>query len=295
MVEKNPHISELFETGRLETFDFGEEIGKILIWLEKPSTVQQDDAMTKAKAKRSRLIMAHKDKTSDEYMALEGELQLATDEEALEGMLAVKRDELNRQALNEVLHGESGSDWGESGEDYVALLDAVQQRLDEMEEHNKALTEEDAHLVIIPAEDTEMIRLLEIENRFAAEVKERRDALLATEEARLKGLGYTKLREVYRDTRINLEGELLWFQEYKMWMIYYACRYPEKHEKSYFTNKDQLMQLPSWVQQEILSRYDDFDQGGESTKKLLSQLPSSDSSESSKELAVTSQPSGPKE
>lgn len=294
MVEKVPHLSDLFETGTLIKLSLGED-AEIELWLEKPATVQQDDAINKAKAKRARVMVAHRDEKSDEFVALDAEMKGMSRDALTDQLLQIKDDDFRKQATSEVLYGDQGTDWGEQGEDYIDLLDAVNQRIIEIREHNDSLTEDDSHLIILAGKDEELLRLEEVSKKFGAEVDERRQVLADGETALLGNAETEELRERVHESRVELDAHLAWFQEYRMRMLYYSVRYPGKHEKRYFDNMDQLMQLPGWVQQALLGQYDEFETGGESTKKLLSLLSSSDLSEPSKELVVTSPPSGPKE
>lgn len=291
MTERNPHLSDLFETGKEITLNFGED--KIVLWLEKPATVQQDDAMNRAKAKRARIMNAYRDPSSDLSLSIDAELLSHRRPKLLEQIAQLNEQDFRRQATQEVLHGPEGSDWGENGEDYLDLLAAIEERITEIHDHNEALADEDTHLALGLATDEELSRLEAKADEFSEEVTARVAHLNVQEERRLESLNDSALREMLRERRVELEAELAWYQEYRQRMLYYTVRYPDKHERLYFSNLDQMLNLPAWLQQQLLNLYDQFDQGGEDTKKLLSLLSSSDSSAPSKELVETSEPSGP--
>ncbi len=291
--ETVPHLSDLFTTGTLIELSLGGE-NTIELWLERPSTIQQDDAMNKAKAKRARLMAAYRDEDSDEHVALEGELLGMSKDAIIEELIILEEENFKRQAVSEVLYGPEGSDWGEYGVDYIDLLDATQSRLQEIREFNDGLSEEDEHLAIRIDKDEEVKRLETQARKFQDESDDRKKVLIEKEKGRLGLTELVKLVDDLRKARIDLEGQLVWFQEYRLRMLYYSVRYPKKRTSRYFDNMDQLTSLPAWVQQQILSDYDTFDAGGEDVKKLASLLSSSDSSELLKGVEEMSMPSGPK-
>lgn len=291
--ETAPHLSDLFTTGTMIELNFGEG-NNLQLWLERPTTLQQDDAMNKAKAKRARLMAAFRDEKSDEHIALEDELVSKATDEVIDELIALDEENFKRQSVSEVLYGPEGSDWGEFGQDYLELLDATQSRLFEIRDFNDGLSEEDQHLAIRIDKDEEIKRLEEQQFKFQREADARKKQLIDDRRKELGRVERAKLVDDLRKARIELEGQLVWFGEYRLRMLYYSVRYPDKKVRRYFDSMDQLLSLPAWVQQQILSEYDVFDAGGEDVKKLASLLNSSDSSELLKGVEEMSMPSGPK-
>lgn len=268
MAEKRKHLRDLFNEGTKAVIQYGDEAFEI--WLQRPSSVQEDDAFGRGRAKRARLLAKYNDKDSDEYVTMKMEVDALDRDALLAELLDAKNPDHKSQAMSEVLYGPEGSDWGESGEKYLDLVEAVQERLEEIVALNESATE--AQNVIMMDQDDEMVRLNAEQEKFDKEVDERFVQLQEGEKARLDAFDNDRLRKMVWDHRVDALGNLAWYSEYRLNQLHYACRYIENKDELYFEDVNEFKNLPPTIQQAISNNFDAIDVSGADLKKLLSPL-----------------------
>jgi hypothetical protein len=280
MADKSPmHLSEFFKSGELFTLEVPDHSNpdkpfKFELWLQKPNPLQQDAAMKKARAKQARIRQKFRDETSDEYLGLREEVeQLGGVEELVDTLLQLEEAKLRQQAYQEVLYSEEvGSDWGTDGKSYLDLLAAIKDRYDEIMKANESLAEEDKHLAIKFQEDEELLRLNAEEAKFEEETAERTAKLLEIERSRLHGHSTEALRQMLFKRMTDTEAGLAWLQEYRMLMLFNACRRVDNHKRLYFDDLDRIWELPDYVRTQLMDAYNNLDQGLDDIKNSLSLL-----------------------
>jgi hypothetical protein len=270
-----PHLSQMFTAGKLHTVVYPGK-PEVEVWVARPNSQQSDKAQRLARVARARRFRELTSKDSDEAMALDvqmGEMQKAQVVDTLLDRTSRKREQ---QAYNEVLYSEDhGSDWGSSGSKYLELLDATIQRMEEIQKYNVEMeAAETPEGIINPTEDEELTRLNAEQSAFEAEVRERLEPITEAERIEISALGIDKVRRNLRDAMVEAECDVLWFSTFRIEMVFYSIRYPDKHGKLYFENSDQLADLPESVKGQLFSAYEDVDMGAEQTKNLLTPLPS---------------------
>ena len=67
---------------------------------------------------------------------------------------------------------------------------------------------------------------------------------------------------------------MAWYEEYRVYQVYYACRYPEDHNKLYFSRADKILGMPPGVRQQLFDAFDEIDVAGLDLKNLLTSLSS---------------------
>lgn len=281
MAKKQAHLSDLLKTGKEVVFDAeidGDEV-EIKLWMRKPVSAQHEEAVAKARGALARRKAVYRDKNSDEHIALQEDLeQYTSKDELVEQILRFEENQLRSQAYNEVLYDEAHSPrnedgeliWGDQGAEYLELLNAMTQRMGEIQEYNDSLEEGDLNLAKSFDEDEELIRMEEQRQSFDDAVNTRFEMLLEAKRAEFKQQTIATLQKDLTSRYIDLDSNLSWHDTYQKWMLFFTCRMPEDHGKRYFNDIDQIDYLPPFVQQVLISEMDDLDQGIDSTKNLLS-------------------------
>lgn len=288
MADKVPHLRDLFITGRqaeIEVYDLEDtesEPLKILIWLRKPSVQHYEEATAKARAKQSRRRQLYRNTESDEYLSVMEQIaQLETKEEVIEQLVSFEENNIRSQSYNEALFGdddkepdpvtgEGGPRWGKEGQDYMDVLMAIRQRAEEIQTYNTALSEEDADLKIDLDKDDEMVRLNVTIQEFEVQRDELIEKAKAVETAKWTGMTRANLDKALMKKLIDLEASMVFYQEYKTMMLYFAARTQEDHHKNYFSSPDEIWDLPEYVRMRLFAEYDELEAGADNLKNSLS-------------------------
>jgi hypothetical protein len=206
-----------------------------------------------------------KDKEGDAWISMwEQSIEpLESKTELIDAIVGYDEAKLRSQAYNEVLFGDEGSDWGENGSRLLGSLDAVQTRMAEIERHNDTLDEGDEDLIIQYGEDQELLDLQAEYASFDTETAERLDALMDRERAKFEGKKLAELRAALTKRIVDLEGDMAWYQEYRIRMLFHACRKMESRKEHYFNDMEDILELPSPVQSQLMMALDQIDRGGD--------------------------------
>lgn len=287
---KRVHLRDLFKTGKEVKFDIdvGDGEQEVVIWMRKPTAGQQDEALNKARGQQARRRSLYKDKDSDHYMAHWADVEsLETKEELVEQLLKFDLHRIKSQAYNEVLYNpelapkdEDGElQWGEQGQLYLDLLVAIQNRMEEILLFNDQLSEEDQNLAINLQEDDELNRLDEERLAFEQSVDDRVEELSEEFKVEHLGMAFENLQKLFMKKLVDTDTSLAWYEEYRKWMLFFACKDPDDRTKNYFSNPDEVMSLPGNILQVLEDQLNDLDKTGDTLKNSRSLQLSSNSSE----------------
>lgn len=285
------HLQDLFRTGVEIKFEleFEDEPVEILMWMRKPTAGHQDEAMNKARGIQARRKKMYRDKDSDEYLAMEGDVETFDDvKELREQLLVFEVQRLRSQAFNEVLHDENfipkdddGEPiWGEDNTAYLDLLLGINQRIEEISKWNDSLEEGEEELKKDILTDEELLGLQADRDKFEENVTARVETL---EKEKLKewvGKKIPELRKILLKKMIDTNTALTWFEEYRKYMLFFACRDYDNRSKTYFETPDEILGLPPAVLSYLESQLEDLDKPADALKNLPSLQSSSESSES---------------
>lgn len=287
---KRLHLRDLFRTGKEVKFDVETDQGsqEIVLWMRKPTAGQQDEALNKARGQQARRRNLYKDKESDHYMAYWADVEdIEHKDELVEQIFKFEKQKLKQQAFNDVLYNEEyiprnedgEPKWGENNQQYLDLLMAIQNRMEEVVNFNEELEEEDKNLWIKFEEDEELQRLEEERESFEQAVDERYEALRAefVNVEKLKTM--EDLKKLLMKKLVDSDTSLAWYEEYRKWMLFFASRDPEDRTKSYFSHPDEVLELPAMVLQILEDQLNDLDRGADAIKNSRSLQLSSNSSE----------------
>lgn len=254
------HLLSLFNTGRLVEVKIPDEEGNdqvFEIWMRRPTAGQKEEARTKAQAKMARFRQKARSEGSDEQLSLVLEVASDSTDELVGQLLAFASQNLREQARNEVLHSdEVGSDWSGEGLDYSSILLAASQRTEEIIKHNRELEEGQDALRLLPESDEELKTLRDTLGVFDREVEDRLGVLLDEEEHELRSLSDDELRSRLLKEVEDLEARMKWYEEYRLRMLHYACRFPDDRKKLYFAEATDILELPLRIQQELFMSLD---------------------------------------
>ena len=280
---KTPHLRDLFVTGMPVNIDLydptdPDNTQTINLWMRKPSAQHYEEALGKARGKQGRRRQLYRDPNSDEFLALNEQIaELDTKDRLVEELLAFQKADLQSRAYNEALYGDADEDeprWGKEGADYLDVLAGLRDRHDEIEAHNASLAEEDVTLKIKVEEDEEVLRLNAYLDEFTEMRNERLEKLEARARAVLEAKTMDTLRKELMKEMIDLEVKLVHYQEFKTLMVFFASRYPDDHHKFYFSNADEIWDLPDFVRIQLFDAYDKLEQGADQLKNSPSPQPS---------------------
>ncbi len=272
------HLSDLFRAGKELTITDANDVEYVL-WMQRPTAVQQEEAREAANVRALRLRMQYKERDGDRYLVLHQTMEDMPDEQLLETRSKYNEGDLRNQAFNEVMYSEDhGEDW-KTDDRYVSLLSALSERWDEIARYNQQMVEAESDERILPEDDEQLQELLSQQEVFTNQVNVRVEELVAEERKKHENKPLAQLRNEIVKESIEVESRVYWYETHQIRMLYYACRSTEDHDKFYFDKAEDVLNLPSHIRQDLYSAYDDLERGSEEVKNSLS-LPSSlDSSE----------------
>ena len=244
-------LADLFKVGKTHMLEVsvGGQDYEFEIWLRKPTVEQQGRARTKANATSVRTKRPYKDKESEEYASLWASIEDESRDDLIKTLIETERSTARQAAYHEVLHKEDvGSDWSEEGLDYQGVLAAMAQRFIEIATHNDSDPED----IINPGEDEELEKLRVINEQFDEEWAEHTERMLGVFARRFEDIPLDDLQRQVVNKAVELEGMVAFHTEYRMNMLYYACRNPEDKQKLFFDSKEEILELPLNIQVELL-------------------------------------------
>ncbi len=274
------HLSDLFRAGKQLTITDSNDVEYVL-WMQRPTATQQEDAREAANVKSLRLKMQYKERDGDRYLVLHQTMEeMEEHDELVETRAKYKDGDIRNQAFNEVLYSEDhGEDWKKEDR-YLSLLGAITDRWDEINRYNEQMEEAESDERITPTEDEQLLELLDQQNKFGDQVQVRTDELMEEEKARHVNKPDAQLRNEIVKESIDVESRVYWYETHQIRMLYYACRRTEDHDKFYFDVAEDVLNLPSHIRQDLYNAYDELERGSEDVKNSLSLPSSSVSSES---------------
>ena len=277
---KTPHLTELFVHGQDVTISVyaNEQNYEVEVWMQRPNPVHRDKAQKKARARRAatKAIML----SGEEQLAVEQEIEEMDKSEIADSLVEFDANEMSERAQNDLLYDKDiGSDWSGDGNDYTALLEAHGDRMNELLEFNEALEEGQEDEIIALSEDEELVRVMGLIEDFEKEKAERLKEIKSITKEDYMRRKESELRKDFKKRWTDIEAGLAYYQEYRVWMLYYAIRNVDNHSEFYFDNADDVLELPQMVQAQFFSAYEAIDMGVEDIKNWLSLLNSYNLSE----------------
>lgn len=242
MPVKRRRLSDLYVVGRPV------EVGKdtpepVEIWLQKINPVQNDEALRRANAARTKAKTFGKDKDSDEYLdALASVEDFASREILVELAIAEELRQRRSRIEAEV-----------AAEDEWATDEYLQGIVDAWEGTDGVIGLKERWAE--DHDDPEAARVKGEIDRFDEKVKE----LVEAEHESLKRDFDATPDDVILDRAVQrvLEQRATsaFIFEYENWQLYFAIRDPENHKDLYFETVEEVKALEEQTKEEILAHY----------------------------------------
>jgi hypothetical protein len=278
VVPPRRRLSDLYVVGKSVVFE--DPAGDVEIYLRRPNPFEHEEALREGNLARARMALRMKDPSTDEYAILHGELAAVGD----------------RIQKAEILFNENYADYYQRAFTWVQEQDrwskddyatSVTDALADYEEREVRPVEgdedwEDYQRVVKEVEEFTK----DVDTRLEKVKKDEIDEFLMLEEL--------ELDERIMRVLIDRQAGVAFYRGYRVACLYYATRDPDDHGKRYFSNKQELMELPAEVQSRLLEEYDALDVPRDEVKNSPSAEASSELSAPSTSPEIT-EPSGPTE
>lgn len=239
------------------------------IWVVRPSVLQQEEARSKASGKMARFKTAALNREGDRYDAIRlGFQEITSHEDLVATRLLYNESDIRDQAFNEVLYGED-SKWNEN-DMYLDLVRGITSRMAEIQTYNSEMKAGDASDRMSEDTDEELQALLKVQEEFRAEVQANVDVKLEEQKATLDGMTDVALREELMTLALDLEAQMMWYQDFQARMLFYACRYVDDKAKFYFDEPEDVLELPEYVRTILYRAYEELEKGSSDLKNSLS-------------------------
>jgi hypothetical protein len=271
---KRRRLSDLYVTGKPVTIGDGQG-GEVTVYLQKLNPLDNEQALKKAGAARSRVLAWGKKPDSDEYLSVQSEVWDIKDTETLVEYL-IQEDLVNKYSSAEAELA-ADEEWSKDNY-YDGLKEAWENGLSDTWAADPE--DEDAKRVYVEL------------TRFNDTVNERVESDAEKLRRDWQGAPEDTLREKVTEKFIKMRGDMEWLREFRKQELFLSTREPENHKKLYFENRAEVDGLAPEVFKRLMDEYESLNVDVHEGKDLPVTPDSSPSSEAS-EKEETEQPSGP--
>ena len=235
-VSKRRRLTDLFVVGTELTI--GDEYGSVDVWIQKLNPVEQERALRKAQAVRSKFMASKRDQDNEVYFAAIADAMDMGRDECLD---YITSDELTRN--NQAIEARIAEENGWNKDDYLAgLADAWAGGDGETPLSEVYATRDDidrwSEDQIAEAESC----WAEIE-RFSQEVSDAVTEEREDVQRRHATKSDEELREIVAEKLHRLQADLMWSIEFKKAQLLYGVRDPIDHTKYYFSDREEIDRL----------------------------------------------------
>ena len=261
---KKRRLEDLYVRGRELPVDDGSD-DPVVVWLQKMNPLEHEKAIRKAGAAKAKVLMAARDKDSEEWQEAYADVADLGDTSPLVDYLIsddVARFQEAKEA--EISYAE---EWAK--DNYLQGL------RDAWEDPDKPLS----HVYLKDPEDEEARRVWLELKRFADQVQEEVQPQIENLRRDYEGADEERLREKALQRFIELRSGLAWLREYRNCEVFFSVRELDDHRKYYFTSRDQVDSLAPQVMAQISTAYQELNvevMEGKGSLKIPSSSPSSE-------------------
>lgn len=260
MAGKKRRLADLYVTGQEVTLNDGEGEA-IAVYVRKLNPVDQEGALRRANAQRSRAMSVKHDPESDGYAIARGSVDELSRDDLLEYLV-----EDERQSRLPVLTAELAAEDEWAKDDY---LSGLRDAWDDGGVHEQHLTEPDDETERIQAElerfDTALKNITESHlDSFRSDVEEKTDE---------------QLRDTVFDKILVVQASIAWLTEYRKCEVWKAVREVDKRTP-YFLSREEVDELPREVLNTLMTVYAEISVEPTEGKDSQDKAASSPSSES---------------
>lgn len=230
-------LADLYVRGTPVSLDDGNG-ESVEVWVQKLTPVEQEKAVRKANAFRSRLVAEAHDETSELFMSAKGEVEDLTRAELLN---QIAQFDVARHAAALEAEVESDDKWTKEGYLqglYDAWNDGMRERYaadPEDEEAKRVYTAMEEYITVVNAKVDKEI------NRVRTELDETR----SDEQLRKTGVENALMSRV----------DIQWMAEYRRCQVWLSVRDPENHRAHYFDGREEVDELAQETLLHLIEAY----------------------------------------
>ena len=214
----------------------------VAMFVRPADPVQRDQAVRSAQAKRAAsLVRAKRNKDSEEHLTIMAFLADMDDETLIDYVIIADTQSRMADAEREVL---ARKEW----EDMLAYQDSMK-IFDDLRGQGKADTFEGDNPD--PALAKEYQTLMDLDDKYRAQVNERESQLNSAHREALRFLDRERIEQRALEKRAELVGSQAFMAEYEKQMLYFSVRDPDNIDKLFFEFPDELASQPQMVQDTI--------------------------------------------
>lgn len=274
-------LSDLYRRGIEIAIGDESEEEPVRLWLQKLNPVENESAIRSANMVRVRLLMAKRDSSSDEYVAMMADVVDYDRDQLIEYLASFK---IATEA--EALEAEVAEADGWTKDDYLQSLH------DSWEEGG---LKERYHAQETKGDDVDAQRCFDEIERYTKGVQKRLDQETENAAADYGTEPTDKLIETMVEQLFKMQGDLQWILEYRKQELFFGVRCVEDHKQRYFTSRDEIDELESEVVGRLVEEFAALNVSGTQGKDLP-QTEDSSSAPKPPEMAMAGAPSsGPVE
>ena len=281
---KKRKLQDLYITGR--EVPINDESGEdpVIVWIQKPNSIETESASRNANAVRSNILIALRNNDSDEYKNSYAEV-LDMDRETL--IEIAIQDDMSRSV--QAIQAEIAEDEEWSKDDYLQGLK------DSWFGDNKA--DKGLKAVYENADENDSKyadakRVFSEIQRFEAACNKR---IEGERERLLKDFANTPIESLH-DTAVKhdlgLRGNAAWINEYRRSQLFFAVREQDDHKKHYFESRKEVDELHRKTMDTLYDHYDALNVEV-SEGKDLPPIPDSSQPSEQSDVVETAASSGP--
>lgn len=262
---KRRRLTDLYVTGKEVTVndDSGED--PIVVYLQKLNPMDNEQALRKAGAARSRILSWGKNPDSDEFLSVESEVWDIKERDTLIEYL-IQEDLSNKYASTEAeLAAED--EWSKDNY-FQGLRDAWE----------GGLAEEWA----ADPEDADAKRVQSELKRFDDRVSERVEQEAEHLRSQWRDIPEHELRSEVTGKFVKMRADMEWLREFRKCELWLSTREAENHKKLYFQNRAEVDMLDPQIFGRLMAEYEQLTvdvQEGKDSPETPASSPSSDQSE----------------
>lgn len=239
---KRRKLTDLYKVGK--EIAIGDDDGKVSVWLQKLSPVEQETALKRAAAARARLVAAFRDKESEDYLAERGAVEEYGELDVLIELVAVEDLADKRFAIEEKLGAED--EWAKEG--YLESLYEAWNGDEETEGLRRAYAED--------PEDPEALKVFEELSRFDDLVQKEVDLVYEDLKAEWADADLATIQEKACDILIERKASQHFLDEFQKQQLYFAVRETTDHKQRHFSNPDEVLEVDAHVSQQLIEQFD---------------------------------------
>jgi hypothetical protein len=229
-----------FDDGAVD--DNGNAEPPVKVWVQKLNPIDHSNAMKQANAARARILAMRKGSDDPEYMSLVSDVDdIPEREDLIQYAIAEQLYKAEMSAESELAESD---EWSKDG--YLeGLRDAWIGGLE-------------SKMVEFP-DDPEVIKVRSELEKFRSSIDER--MVEVKEDLMVQHEIYTddELRQKVLTRMIDIQADMEWMKELRRCQVFYSCREPENHKVRYFSNLDEVDELPNEVFGVLLQAYEELE------------------------------------